>query len=265
MPTVRLPWSVGNGGRSGMTVTIPPPDPSKARIVTEDGLALTFPFAPREVTHGGMADTFAQLDRPGRKPLTVRSGGGLRTVSFSVFIGYRDHQQSVEPILDKLRAIAASGDRLTLALSALEAGVKWNLTGLTIDTILRQQGTNAVTRATAALTFTEDVDAAVNVGPLSGGKKKGGKGGKGKGGDKGGGGKTGGTRPPRGDDRPNAPGSKGKSTTQRHTVAAGETLAAIALLYYGDPSDWRVIAEASGIRDPRKLKPGDRLVIPPEA
>lgn len=249
MPTIVLPWTVGDGGKPG-TITIP--RPPKAKLITEDGLTLVLPFAPREVSHSGMADTFAVLDRPGRKPVTVRTGNGLRSVSFTVFLGYRDHQRSVEPLLEKLRGIAASGDRLTLSLSDLEGGVKWNLTGLTIDTILRQQGTNAVTRATAALTFTEDVEATVNVGPLSGGKKGpragGGKGGKGK-----------------GDDRANGPGSKGKTTTQRHTVAAGETLASIALLYYGDPSEWRLIAAASGVTDPRKIKPGDRLVIPPIA
>lgn len=228
----------------------------KAKIVTEDGLKLVLPFAPREVAHEGLADTYFALERPGRKPLTGRTGDGLRSVGFTVFLGHADHQRSIEPLLATLRRIAASGDRVTLSLSALEAGIKWNLTGLSINTLLRQHGTNAVTRATAVLTFTEDVDAAVNVGPLSGGKKKKKKKHGGGGGGKGGNGGK--------DDRANAPGSRSKNTTQRHTVARGETLSGIALLYYGDPTGWRPIAQASGIRDPRKLRVGTRLTIPPE-
>lgn len=252
MPVVQ--FSVPDRG----VIPTPRPDPiaghPKARIVTENGRSFVLPFAPRQVSHAALADTYVALDRPGRKPLTVRTGRGLRTVTFDVFLGYRDHQRSVEPLLEQLRRIAESGDTVTLSLSDLEAGVKWNLTALTVDTLLRQQGTNAVTRANVSLTFTEDVDAAVNVGPLSGGKKKKNKG-DGKGGKKGKGDQAWG---------PQAPGSKGKTTTQRHTVAAGETLASIALLYYGDPNAWRPIAEASGIRDPRKLKVGARLTIPPE-
>lgn len=219
----------------------------KATIATDSGLRLVLPYAPNDVEHGGLSDTFENLDRPGRKPLVVYSAEGLRTTSFAVLLAHRDPQRPVEDLLGKLERIAGSGDRVTLSrLGALADGVAWNLTDVTVRTVARQHGTNAVTRAEASLTFTEAVDAVINVGPLTGGKKpkKGKKGGKGKA-------DTGGK------------GGKGKATTQRYTVRAGDTLARIALRFYDDPNKWPRIAKASGLRNPRNLKPGTRLTIPP--
>lgn len=48
-----------------------------------------------------------------------------------------------------------------------------------------------------------------------------------------------------------------------HTVRLGDTLHGIAGVHYGDPSRWRVIARANGIDDPRALRPGTVLSIPP--
>jgi len=50
--------------------------------------------------------------------------------------------------------------------------------------------------------------------------------------------------------------------TKRWVVKQGESLWYIAAMEYGDPSDWRLIAEANGIDNPRMLKPGEELVIP---
>jgi hypothetical protein len=43
----------------------------------------------------------------------------------------------------------------------------------------------------------------------------------------------------------------------------GETLSSIAAQEYNDPALWRPIAEANGIDNPRRLKPGQLLAIPP--
>lgn len=50
--------------------------------------------------------------------------------------------------------------------------------------------------------------------------------------------------------------------THAHVLAAGETLSAIADRYYGSPVDWRRIAEANGIEDPRRIIPGSVLRVP---
>jgi nucleoid-associated protein YgaU len=47
-----------------------------------------------------------------------------------------------------------------------------------------------------------------------------------------------------------------------YPVVANDTLTGIASKVYKDPSQWRVLAAANGIRDPRALRPGLRLIIP---
>jgi nucleoid-associated protein YgaU len=44
---------------------------------------------------------------------------------------------------------------------------------------------------------------------------------------------------------------------------SGERLEDIAFLYYGDPSKWRLIAEANDVVDPSSIAPGTVLRIPP--
>jgi hypothetical protein len=51
--------------------------------------------------------------------------------------------------------------------------------------------------------------------------------------------------------------------THAHTVREGETLTEVADRHYGDPSEWRRIAEANAIADPLALVPGSILSIPP--
>lgn len=208
----------------------PPGAHPKAKLTTDDGLVLVLPFAPNEVDHDGIADEFATLARPGRKPLVVKGADGLRTMSFEVLLARSDHQAPVEAELAVLRRIAEDGDRVTVSLSALEAGRAWRLTGLSLHTTGRQHGTNAVTRATGSLTFTEVIDPVVNVGPLTGGK-------------------TGGKKKVR--------------KTRHYIVKKGDRIARIALRFYGDPNGWHRIAKASKLKHPHKLKPGRRLTIPP--
>jgi nucleoid-associated protein YgaU len=53
--------------------------------------------------------------------------------------------------------------------------------------------------------------------------------------------------------------------TKSWTVKQGEDLWSIAAKEYGDPADWRLIAEENNIDNPRNLQPGQRLVIPVKA
>jgi hypothetical protein len=47
-----------------------------------------------------------------------------------------------------------------------------------------------------------------------------------------------------------------------HHVVPGETLDRIAAVHFGDATRWRLIADANGVTDPLRLRPGDALVIP---
>jgi hypothetical protein len=47
-----------------------------------------------------------------------------------------------------------------------------------------------------------------------------------------------------------------------HLMQPGETLDRVAAVELADPTAWRSIAEANGIRDPFKLRPGVQVSIP---
>lgn len=50
--------------------------------------------------------------------------------------------------------------------------------------------------------------------------------------------------------------------SHRHVLASGESLSALATLYYSQAAQWRAIATGNAIEDPRRLKAGLPLVIP---
>ena len=47
-----------------------------------------------------------------------------------------------------------------------------------------------------------------------------------------------------------------------HRLVQGETLDRVAAVHYGDPSRWRLIAEANQVLDPLALVPGTVLALP---
>jgi nucleoid-associated protein YgaU len=51
--------------------------------------------------------------------------------------------------------------------------------------------------------------------------------------------------------------------TRSHVLADGETLALVAWTYLHQPRDWRHVAAANAIDDPRRLEPGLSLTVPP--
>ena len=51
-------------------------------------------------------------------------------------------------------------------------------------------------------------------------------------------------------------------TTKYHTVRQGDSLWALAAQEYGDAGQWRAIAEANGLANPRTLRTGETLVVP---
>ena len=62
--------------------------------------------------------------------------------------------------------------------------------------------------------------------------------------------------------RPQNPTSGGAGGEREWTVSAGDTLAWIAYKSYGEPTQWRPIAEANRLTNVRRLIPGTVLVIP---
>lgn len=58
------------------------------------------------------------------------------------------------------------------------------------------------------------------------------------------------------------PTSGGAPLRASHVVQPGDTLELIAYQEYADPTQWRVLAQANGLEDPRALRPGQRLLVP---
>jgi hypothetical protein len=50
--------------------------------------------------------------------------------------------------------------------------------------------------------------------------------------------------------------------THSYVLKRSDTLALVASQFYFDPTNWRPIARANGIDDPRRLKPGAQLTVP---
>ena len=59
------------------------------------------------------------------------------------------------------------------------------------------------------------------------------------------------------------PTSGGITGQQSHTFTQGENLQNVATSRYGLPGAWRQLAEANGIDDPMRVRPGRQLAMPP--
>ena len=66
-----------------------------------------------------------------------------------------------------------------------------------------------------------------------------------------------------GDPTPRQNPTSGSPDTRRtHRLVVGDSLEMLAHQEYGDATAWRVIAEANGIDDPQRLRPGTEVLIP---
>jgi nucleoid-associated protein YgaU len=61
---------------------------------------------------------------------------------------------------------------------------------------------------------------------------------------------------------PTNPTSGGLPGRQRHIVTASENVHTISTAAYGNPGLWRGVAEANGIDDPFRVRPGDTVYLP---
>jgi hypothetical protein len=58
------------------------------------------------------------------------------------------------------------------------------------------------------------------------------------------------------------PTTRADARQRSHVFCQGDTLQSIAYANYGDPTRWRVIAEANGVDDPLAIAPGRVLSVP---
>lgn len=136
-----------------------------AKIITDNGKALTMHYAPREADLGGWSATFDSMPRPGRRPLLVRTADRSLTANITFMLAHQDHRHDIERDLAVLKSIGAWGARVTLVnMSPQEAG-PWRITDMSVAGQLRQPGTNRITRAIVTLTLAEVSDPTYSLGP----------------------------------------------------------------------------------------------------
>jgi LysM repeat protein len=216
--------------RTAAAPAIPPGGHPKALLEAERGTKLIIPYAPRSADLGGLADVWERVDRPGRKPLTLRTARRLPTLALTLVLARSDVQASIEDLLAALSKLGEAEERVTLTNMSPMLRGPWRISDLSLSSTALQYGTNAITRATATLTLVAASDALSRRGPLSGGKDDG----------------------------------KGGKVT-RYTVKKGDTLRSIAAKpsIYGNPNAWKRLAKANGIKKPgAQLKPGRVLKVP---
>jgi nucleoid-associated protein YgaU len=66
-----------------------------------------------------------------------------------------------------------------------------------------------------------------------------------------------------GTDAPYAPPPAETPPAGTYTIQRGDTLMAIAAHFYGNAAQWSVIAEANPEADPRRLRVGQEIKLPP--
>lgn len=194
-------------------------------------LALSAPYAPREIEYGGWAQDWTQTDRSGNTPLLLRKGQPLLSLRFTLMLADTNPFASQADNLLALYHLARTKERVLVRYSQMESGL-WRVTDLSVSSQHRHPETNEITRATVSLTLTQASDAAPSVGPVSGGP------------------------PPT-----PAPANPAPRT---HTVVRGDTLWGIAQRYYGNGTLWPRIFDAnrSKIADPHWIFPAQVFVIP---
>jgi LysM repeat protein len=207
----------------------------KAQIISDRGTRVILPFAPVEADLDGDAVAWSQSARTGLKPLLLSGGGQLKTWSGTLMLANPDYRQSVQHLVDAIRGIAATGDAIQFYCGGPERG-RWRITSCPVHVILRVPGSNDAARATVSLVLTEVSDLDAHVSPTSGR-----------------------AAPP----APWSPYAVAVTPRQRsYRVRSGDTLWSIAAKVYGEPNRWHQIADANNIRNPRRLRVGQVLIIP---
>lgn len=230
------------GGSAVSRLVIQPEDNSTGPVY--------IPYSPSEIQHSNLGSDYATPDRVARQPaliymnqqlpkmsfdlnvvdkvVNIGAGGGFHALSGGGFLTVQSAMQTITTLQD----FARLGIRLKVTYGALESGT-WRITSFSVQSLRRDQANNEITQATVSLEFTKVSDVKTGIGPI-----------------------TGGVSPPPSTTPPAA------APARTYVVKKGDTLYAISIKYYGTGAKWRTIADANGIKDPRKLQIGTRLRIP---
>lgn len=212
-----------NGGPNNRNT----PKPRFSISTVGSDLSWSSRFAPKEITYSGFEGTYQEALRPDRQPLIRRDGTNLRKMSMEIFVGNENIENPITYQLKQLERLAETRRPLVVDYDPHTRGF-WHITTLDYTSEERTKAdSNEITRATVTIEFTEVA------GPTMFTLNR----------------------------RTKIIGTERPKSLK---VKKGQTLAQIAKKYYGSTSPLiiKAIAKANKIKNPKHIKPGQKLKLP---
>lgn len=214
------------------------------RQVKPSGPTLRFRYNPATVQPGGGTGGWSRVHRPQRRVALEWAGIPERTLAFTLLLDGYEADRSVEPecrMLERMgepRAPQRPPPVLEFVYGPAGRGRRWVIDGLAWGAELRNSNLQRVRQeVTVTLVEYEDVDVVLTAADRHR-KRRG--------------------RKRKDEDDKDEP----RQSRRTYTVKRGDTLSSIAAKKLGAASRWREIARLNKIRDPRKLRVGQRLHLP---
>lgn len=212
----------------------------KMEIINEIGNRVLVPYAPMNISHGERGIEWSEVERFGTYNTFRRTGLKVPTVSFDLMLAAMNShgKNNILGYLAAFDRMSEEESRVTINYTIREVGV-WLLTSYNA-TVTHRDTAHRPTRADVSLTFSRVMDEKAFMGPVKG-------------------------RSTSLVPAPAKPVVKKTNTSANlatYTVKRGDTLSGIAKRYYSNPNLWAKVADRNGIKNPKALQIGKRLVIP---
>lgn len=226
-------WQFGDRLEKGLLRQVKPPGPR-----------LRFRYNPTTVTPGGGAGGWNRIVRPRRRVALEWAAVPERTLAFPLLLDGYEAGRSVERdcrLLENMgdpRAPHQPPPVLEFVYGPAGQGRRWVIDSLEWGAELRNRRLQRIRQeVNVTLVEFEDVDVAITAADRHRRKR---------------------SRKRKGDGKDDEP----RPSRRVYVVKQGDTLSEIAAKKLGDHRRWREIARLNKIRDPRRLRVGQRLRLP---